>query len=605
MAAATAVFAGARRLGPGVVWALAVAWACGTEPEPDGARVLSPTDHLLRASMALRGIRPSVAELDRVRAHPGALPAVVDTWLASPDDASGVAFGATIRDLHAEAYLLRDDTEIQLPILGTLRDRGYDRGTVHQSTVEAPLRFVEEIVAEDRPYTEILTAPYTLADQVVADVYGLPFRADGPEWQHTTQVDGRPQSGLLSDSQIWRRHTSNAANFHRGRANFISDTFLCEDIADRDVVIGGGIDTSDPLAVAEAVSTYPQCVACHAVLDPLAAFYWGYKDQFSAAAISLAYERGCEGMLFPGHALRENWETAHFCYPLQFYSVVDADGWQRFDLRGPGYFGEPADAVTDLGRLIAADPRFATCTARTFFGYLAEVERDDIPLDVVAPLQQTLVDSGWSAKQLARAVVLSDAFRTVRAATGPDGPNAFATGLLTVRPEQYGRTIEDLTGFRWLADQDGAGCDAGNNACWGTLDLQNSDLYGFRSLEGGVDSVTVNHPTHTATPTKVLAMRRLANEAAGWVVDADFGATPDHRWLLWGVEPDTVAPGAVRAELAWLHLRILAEYAEPDGPVVGATYGLWTEALGGSGSPAHAWKVVIAALLQDARMIYY
>ncbi|MEL6180903.1 MAG: hypothetical protein AAFS10_18225, partial [Myxococcota bacterium] len=55
---------------------------------------LSPTDHLVRASMALRGVRPSVEELETVRANPDALPGVVDTYIESE------AFGTTIRDMH-------------------------------------------------------------------------------------------------------------------------------------------------------------------------------------------------------------------------------------------------------------------------------------------------------------------------------------------------------------------------------------------------------------------------------------------------------------------------------------------------------------------------
>ena len=50
--------------------------------------------------MALRGVRPSLAELRAVAADPGRLPGFVDRYLASPE------FGTTIRDLHNEVLLL-------------------------------------------------------------------------------------------------------------------------------------------------------------------------------------------------------------------------------------------------------------------------------------------------------------------------------------------------------------------------------------------------------------------------------------------------------------------------------------------------------------------
>ena len=171
-----------------------------------------------KSSAAAAGV--SLAELDAVEADPGALPGLVDGWLDSDE------FGSMIEDLHAELYELRADTNYQLPVMGILVDHGYNQADLHDSTVQGPVKLVREVVLEDRPYTEILTADYTVADDVIAAIYGLPYDVAGPEWQHTRWVDGRPQSGLLSDSEMWRRHVSNAANFHRGRANFVSRTTM-------------------------------------------------------------------------------------------------------------------------------------------------------------------------------------------------------------------------------------------------------------------------------------------------------------------------------------------------------------------------------------------
>lgn len=574
-----------------------VLWGCGgaAPPAPE-VEALTPLEHLSRASLAVRGIRPSLSELEAVLDEPGALEGLVEAWLQGPE------FGDTIEDLHAELFLLRADTNYQLPVKGILQERGYDQADVHFSTVGAPLRFVREVVLEDRPYTEILTADYTVANEVVASIYGLPFDPRGPEWQHTEWTDGRPQSGLLSDSEVWRRHVSNAANFHRGRANFLSQAFLCEDIGARDVFVAGGVDIADALAVAEAVSTQDGCVACHNALDPLAAFFWGYKEQLQRGAVLEAYELGCEWDWSNGPPPRGSYRIEHWCYPLKFYDVSEEGMWQDWHLRAPGYFGQPASDMRDLGRLITTDARFAECTVRNFAGYLTQTERGALPGEWVDELTHGFVASGFDAKHLVRDIVLSDPFATARV-SGSSG--AFAPGLQTLRPEQLSRTLRDLTGFRWMADQDPVDCAAGTNTCWGPVDLLNTDLYGVRSMMGGIDGYTVTHPTHTPTPTQQLALSVVAQEAAGFVVASDLARPAAERRLLDRIEPGDEEEARIRIQLARLHLRVLGEHVAAWGPQVDLTYGLWAGATAARGDPAEGWRVVIAALLQDPHMVLY
>ena len=565
-----------------------------TEVEGVAALELEPVDQLVRASLSLRGIRPSTAELDAVAADPAVLQGLVDGWVQED------AFAEVVKDLHAEQFLLRNDTTFQLPVTGVLGIRGYNQAHVYTSTTEAPLELVAEVVTADRPYGEILTVDYTLADAVVADVYGLPYDPVAGGWQRTHWVDGRPQSGLLSDSQMWRRHVSNAANFHRGRANFVSKTFLCEDIGGRDVFVGGGVDISDELEVAHAVSNDPGCVACHSVLDPLAAFWWGYKEQLQRGAILEAYDQDCEWDWSQGDPPRGAYRVEHWCYPLKFYDVEEAEGWETWGLKGPGFFGQPAGDVRDLGWMIREDPRFATCTARTVFGYLAQVPLDEVPESVVTDLRDVFVDSDQSFRELAKAAVMHPAFRTV----DPGDEAVPSVGLLSLRPEAWTRTVEDLTGFQWLANEDQADCGADPNTCWGPVDLASSDLFGFRSMFGGIDATTVTHPIHTPTATKLMALQRMSEEAAGFVVMTDFGQPASGRKLLTLVEPSTTDEAAVREQLVALHRRVLTLDVAADGPEVDATYALWASARQRADA-AEGWRVVISALLQDPRMVLY
>jgi len=96
---------------------------------------LSPSDHLLRASMAIRGIRPSPDQLQAVEENPDLLPALVDSFLADP------LLGETIKDIGAELFLVRTDVIDQLPAIGPLRGR--ELRHVHEATTETSLRLFE------------------------------------------------------------------------------------------------------------------------------------------------------------------------------------------------------------------------------------------------------------------------------------------------------------------------------------------------------------------------------------------------------------------------------------------------------------------------------
>jgi hypothetical protein len=240
-----------------------------TTTEVDSVVYLDDLDYLLRLSMTLRGVRPDIADIDAVLADPDALHGLIDGYIESSE------FLEIIRDFHAEMLLARTDAIPQLPALGPIAD-SY-QGEIYKSGAEEPLKLVEHIVDNDLPYTEVLTADYAIVNRIVADMYGMAFDPTGPEWQKSHYIDGRPPAGLLSSQKMMLRHESNAANFHRGRANMVSRIFLCEDFEARDIAFGPGLDLSDEFEVAAAVRTNEACVGCHEALDPLAAYFWGFR----------------------------------------------------------------------------------------------------------------------------------------------------------------------------------------------------------------------------------------------------------------------------------------------------------------------------------------
>jgi hypothetical protein len=519
----------------------------------DGSEADLAVDRLVRASMALRGVRPAVAEMERVAAEPGDVDEVARGWLSDP------RVGDTVRDLHAEELLVRIDAQPHPPAIDALA--GFDLGAIAASLDEEPLRAIADVVTSGRPYTDILTGTTAMTDPIVAAAYGLTHDGDGPEWQRAWWTDGRPEAGVLASTTLWQRHMSSDTNHHRGRASLVASTFLCDDVESRS---NAGI--VEPADAEVAVREDPACTVCHAVLDPLASTFAGVRRYVLPGETAEAIALGCPPDL--------SWA----CYPITLWDpeLADLDA----TLPPPALYGTPVAGLEELGRAITEDPRFPECTARRFFGYLARVAPADVEPEVASALAAVFVATGYDARELLLAAALHDRFSPDRAP------------VIQARPEQLARTVEALTGYRWRMTP---------SAAWGGVDLATTDAYGFRSLMGGVDGWDVVDPEPRPLPTRELAIRWLAEEAASFVVDHDATGSSAARTLLRDGVVDQ--RGAVRDQIGHLHFAVLGERAKAD--VLDDTWDLWNGAFARSGRADHAWKVVVAALLQDDRLVSY
>ncbi|HWB78927.1 MAG TPA: hypothetical protein VG755_28390 [Nannocystaceae bacterium] len=524
---------------------------------------LSPTEQLVRVSMALRGTRPSPDELTAVAADPDALASYVDTYLASPD------FGETIRELHDDAWLV--GSENPFPQLDPLADRFATE--IGRAVSQSPLRLAEFIVTHDRPYTELVTADYLVLDEIGASVWGVAFDPSGDALQQTPLLEGVPAAGVLSDPELFVRHRSDAANYNRGRANMVSSSLLCTNFLDRDIEVDGTVDLADPDAVSEAVRTNPACASCHQTLDGLASFMWGWR-----------------GLLNPGLSTE---------YPLLMWGPNLVDDWEQKTGRPPNYFGTDGTDLASLGQLIADDPRFSLCTAQRFYAFFHQVPLAEVPLERAAELQTILIDSGFSAKAVVRAIVLDDEF--LRSHTDDAALAEDVRGLKKARPSQLARTFAASTGFVWQTNLDMPPFP--EPKYMGDIDLLRGTQYGFAVLGGGIDGRFVETAADTVNATTSLMVRQLAQQAAAHVVASDF-AEPDHaqRRLLDGVGPSDSDEATIVAQLVVLHAKLYGELVLADNPSVRDAWTLWSA---GADDPTRAWVVTLAAMLQDHRILFY
>lgn len=533
--------------------------------------LLSELQQLNRISMALRGVRPDAADILLVLDDPTELDAVVDRYLNSPE------FGQTIRDLYAEILQMRA-YDINLPPLGPLTDKTSIERSYALS--EEPLGLIENIVMSDRPLHEMVTLNSSYLDPAAAEMWnGHSYDVSQGGAQVVSWTDGRPPAGILTSNALLVRWENNGDNNNRERANMVSTAFLCENYAERDIPLTGGIDLSDSEAVADAVNQSPECVACHQSLDPLAAHFWGFRSRVRPSQIVSGYTDGC--------SLRAP------CYPIDMYNSEYEDFHETLGLRPPNYFGLESTDTETLGAHIAEDPRFALCQAKNFASYLTQRNQNEVPFDHIIELSEALTDNNFSAKALAKAVVTHPTF--LGQSTEPIEAQDELVGLQIIRPEQYARLIKSLTGFEWTIGL------AQNN--FGDADLLNNDVVGFRMMSGGIDSVTVNAPTHTSTPNRLLMMRAAALDAAGFVVDYDLSQPPGNRRLLSSYTGNTEPE--LRATLQDLHRRILLEDLAADSPEIDESLAFVQAAFAINSSQEDAMKLFVAALLQSPDILFY
>mgnify|MGYP001336255044 CR=1 FL=1 len=557
---------------------------------PAELTLLPPEAHLVRIALALHGTRPTAAALAAVRADPEALGRIVDGYLDDPE------FGAVIRDMWNEVLLLRvEANRYKLPLLGPLADRGGD--AAYMSAVpEEPLRLIEYVAVNDRPFSEIVTADHAIASEMAIDAWGATPMPPDPGaklpagWQKVAWDSGQPMAGILSSGALWLRHPSNGTNNHRGQAELIAESLLCSGFLGRDVPLFNNIDLSDEDAVKSALTTNESCVSCHQTLDPLASHLFGFV-RMAPGGIRKSYDGD--------RCVKER----GLCYPLSEYRPQVANSYRKKTGREPNFFGLPSTDLRTLATQIAADPRFSMCSARRFYAYFMQVDLDDIPDATATALQDAFIAGELRVKPLVKAIVMSDDFRAVGAREG--SPAAALVGRKTTRPEQLERLIADLTGFLWHAAPGKAGKagKADKADQFGEVPLMQTDRFGYRAMAGGVDGFQITEPSFAYSPTRMLVLQTLAAEAAAYVVEQDFVAAKPQRRLLQTIDAPYTAEPAVRAQIAALYERVLAETVRPDGPEVDAAHALFLQGL--AGGPRRAWTLLLTALLQDPRIAFH
>jgi hypothetical protein len=533
--------------------------ACGDgggDSGPEGGVVLlTPREQLIRLSVELRGVHPAPEDLATIDADPDAYEDFVDAWLEDP------RFAGRIRELYEERWLLHTGSiRFDPASVGV----SADNATVAATIAEEPLRLISGVIEADLPITTILTADTTVADETLALLWDLDYPAGASGWQEARYQDGRPAAGVLSTTALWQRYQSKGDNANRARANAVARLLLCDDYLDTPIILDADAVASFVTDAEASIASNPTCQGCHVTLDPLAANLFGFYNAEDPS--NLTEERT--------------------------YRPENEGLWEEHAGQPPGFYGAESSGLADLGAQIAADPRFRSCMVHTLWEGMGQRRATDADWSELQALMAVFDEEGLRVKPLIRAMALSDAWRAA-SFVDPATDDRIPT-LRVASPTQIAAIVEDLTGFEMLYQ--------------GRAVLTEPTL-GLPPLLGGVDAKLGIQRSYVPAVTGAVLMRELARAAAHTVVehDLDPGREGDARLLGLVTADDRpdADPALFEAQMAALYERVTGLPVVEGSTLPARLVSLWSDAYLLESSPETAWKVVVAAVLRDPRVLFY
>lgn len=545
------------------LWLMA---GCGTQPstqeaetsvpgEPERVELLAPRAQLTRLSVDLRGVHPTQEELTYFEENPASWPGYVEEYLADP------RFLERVREIYNQRILTRNGmTYFDADEAGFSQ---VDRGALADRIGDEALMLLTHIVENDLPFSEMVTADYTMADPMLAEMWDIDIPEGSKGWVEGHYTDGRPHAGILTMTGIWQKYPSMGGNANRHRANAVSIMMLCDDYLSRPIVLNrAAVDllTVDP---ENAIATTQSCQSCHSTLDPLSAHFFGFFNYDA--------EDGIEQTV---------------------YRPENESNWRYYSGKEPGYYGRPTANIVELAEEIAEDNRFSDCAVKTFWEGLTQRTEVDEDWGEFEPHRDAFVESGLNVKALIRSIVMSDEYR---AAHGREaGLDDRLAGAKVLSPAQLASVIEGKTGYRWeFGGRDG---------------LTRNDM-GLPVLAGGIDSEFVTKPSYVPSVGLMFVQERLAQAAAYHVAERDLsperqGKARLLRYVNINDTPDS-NPEAFKAQIESLYLDITGE-ALPEGATeADDLVNLWKYLHSVEASPKMAWAGVVSVVLRDPRILFY
>lgn len=423
-----------------------------------------------RASLLLTGSIPSAAKL---RALAGANDALLKNEIL--DLMQGEGFHEFLKRGANDQLLVRSllstrsliaDFQYYYPVfrenyrLDTTVDVSYAKAVMAE-LAEAPLELIAHVVENDRPYTEILTANYTMVSSKTADVYktgltpteeefvpainngqhvsGGGHRFPSMDWSSSRQIT-IPHAGVLTEPAFLQQYPTTATNRNRARSRWTYMHFLGLDIegsAARTISASALEDIDNPTLNNEA------CTVCHLTLDPVAGAFQNFSER---------------GMFRSSAYGMDSLNATYKRSPL----YTSGDTWFS-DMLAPGFkdtlISDRDASLQELARRIAADPRFAQAAVKFWWpaifgepmlGDALSTTQYDAKLEALSQLSQAFASNNHNLRLLLADMIMSDWFRagllTEEASADADMP-LYTGGRRLLTPEELASKTASITGI--------------------------------------------------------------------------------------------------------------------------------------------------------------
>lgn len=557
----------------------------------DGVELLDEVATLRKASLSIVGRVPTLEEEQRVRDGGfEALDEVLDEMMTED------AFYIRLKEIYNDHFLTDRyyPNTMALDILESLGGedsptypgaRWYEEAGLSEEEADAAGRFsnqaisreslelVAHVVRNNLPFTEILTANYTMVNWYSAKVYGLSnvqFQNPGDYAEFApAMVPGIPHAGVLTSPIFLTRFPTTDTNRNRHRARMMNQFFLATDV----LALG-----DRPVASTSILGTNPtlndsSCNTCHNIIDPVAA---GFMNFTTMGEYSPPENGWYPDMKQPGYG--------DAVMPPEEYPR--ALNWMADQMANDNKFAVSAVHVIYHG--LSGDDPLKAPKDPAQEGYLEGIRAADMQTKVFGEIATKFRESGSNLKTIIKEVVKTPYYRAVNA-TGLDESRELelaqlGTGRLLI-PEQLHRKIEAVTGQPWRVGVDGS-------------DLL-LDFDEYRIFYGGIDSDTITERITEPNGIMTNVAKRMGNEIACWTTAADFTRAPGDRSLFPFVDPSfspedengfevPAAASAIRENLRFLHAKLLGEYLDKNDPEINRSYELflnvWKEGRRGMGA---------------------
>ena len=544
----------------------------------------SPSETLRRASLILAGRLPNEEEIALANSGDDGLRDAIIGLMQGDGFHEFLIRGANDR-LHTDAFVNGSFSEVS-DLNGLAGDR-YPMGELlwdlegaiwgyRTGIARAPLELIAHIVENDRPYSEVVTADYTMVNWFTSQVLrsdvevgsfedpkvfapgknrGSVARDDDylaeqvPGFgtrviEHSGFID-YPHAGVLNDLTWLHRYPTTETNRNRARARWTFYHFLGIDIET------SAPRTTDPVALADTDNPTlknPACTVCHDRLDPVAGAYQNYGNE--------GFYRDKWGGL---DSLPDTYKHPEWFGITEPTLYQEGDTWFR-DMKAPGLDNavQPSNRVDDslswLAEQIAEDPRFSTATVKFWWPAIMGVEAliapevsSDADYDLrmnafraqelqISALAEGFRTANLNARELLAEMILSPWFRAK--ALSPNSAqrpvelaDVGVDRLLT--PEELDAKNAAILGYQWDKwDDDWLGNVKGFYTALGDR---------FRLYYGGIDSIGIKDRSRQLTSLMANVAERQALTLACGVTTLDFHDNPAQsaRRLFPLVEPST------------------------------------------------------------------